>query len=412
MHDLMPADLPQWHRLERETRKVFELYGFEELRTPILEQEEIFVRSVGESTDIVSKELFKIADTSSSPLCMRPEGTVPTVRAAANAGLLRGGGITRIWYDGPMFRRERPQQGRLRQFHQFGAEALGDASGQTDVEMILLCKRLWESLAIVDKVVLEINNLGVASERAKYRQQLTEHFHAAATKLSETDQRRLAENPLRLLDSKDQAAQALLEKAPDIDSCLGEESRQHFEKVKKALDAAGVPYEINPWLVRGLDYYNLTVFEWVVAGSDKRMNALAGGGRYDGLLEQLNGNSCPGVGMAAGKERIIALLDDAPQADDGLYVGMSSDIYDGEYLMELCERLRGQGFSVISHGMPCKIPALLKHASASIARYAVIVGKRELAEQTITVKPLRESKEQFSLPFDESVECLRNDAAN
>lgn len=404
--------MPKWHKLEDEIRQVFRLYGFAELRTPLVERIDLFVRSIGASTDIVAKELFKIEDARGARLCLRPEGTVPVVRAAAAADMLRARGVSRLWYDGPMFRHERPQQGRLRQFHQFGAEMLGDPSPTADIELLLLCKRLWEKLAIDDKVVLEINNLGTADERAKYRQQLADYFAAHRAGLAATDRRRLVENPLRLLDSKEPRAQELLAAAPVINSCLGAGSRAHLDAVTAALEECGQSYSLNPWLVRGLDYYDLCVFEWTQRGSTKRMNAIAGGGRYDGLLEQLNGQDCPGVGLAAGKERIIALMPEEASREDGLFVGMAAEVFDQSYLVSLCEKLRAEGFAVICHAKPCKIPTLLKQASASIARYAVIVGPRELSEQSLTVKPLRETVDQFTLSFAESVERLRQAQAD
>lgn len=307
MNDILPEQSPVWQYLESTVKDVLAAYGYSEIRMPVVEQTNLFKRSIGEVTDIVEKEMYTFEDRNGESLTLRPEGTASCVRAAEEHGLLFNQ-MQRFWYQGPMFRYERPQKGRYRQFHQIGVETFGMASSDIDAEVILLSARLWKRLGLLDSVTLQLNSLGSNEARAEYKAALVEYLEQRKDQLDEDSQRRLDSNPLRILDSKDQGTQSLLDGAPVLTDYLDEESAQHFAELRAMLDEAGVQYEINPRLVRGLDYYCKTVFEWV---TDKlgAQGTVCAGGRYDGLVKQLGGRPTPAVGFAMGVERLILLLE-------------------------------------------------------------------------------------------------------
>ncbi|WP_299199023.1 histidine--tRNA ligase [uncultured Amphritea sp.] len=307
MNDILPDQTPVWHFLENSVKSVLSAYGYSEIRMPIVEQTDLFKRSIGEVTDIVEKEMYTFEDRNGESLTLRPEGTASCVRAGEEHGLLFNQ-AQRLWYQGPMFRYEKPQKGRYRQFHQIGVETFGMASADIDAEVIMLSARLWKQLGILDAVTLQLNSLGSNEARAEYKEALVAYLSARKDQLDEDSQRRLSSNPLRILDSKDPQTQSLLDDAPSLSDYLDTESREHFAELCEMLDQAGIAYELNPRLVRGLDYYCKTVFEWV---TDKlgAQGTVCAGGRYDGLVKQLGGRPTPAVGFAMGVERLILLLE-------------------------------------------------------------------------------------------------------
>lgn len=307
MNDILPEATPVWQYLETTVKNVLAAYGYSEIRMPIVEQTDLFKRSIGEVTDIVEKEMYTFRDRNDESLTLRPEGTASCVRAGEEHGLLFNQ-TQRLWYTGPMFRYEKPQKGRYRQFHQIGIETFGMASADIDAEVIMLSARLWKELGILDAVTLQLNSLGSNEARAEYRAALVEYLEARKDQLDEDSLRRLETNPLRILDSKDEGTQAVLDGAPSLSDYLDDDSREHFSDLCAMLDAAGVKYEINPRLVRGLDYYCKTVFEWVTDRLGAQGTVCAGG-RYDGLVKQLGGRPTPGVGFAMGVERLILMLE-------------------------------------------------------------------------------------------------------
>ena len=303
MNDLLPSDSPRWQFFEAKVRQLMLRYGFNEIRTPIVEQTALFARSIGEVTDIVEKEMYSFEDRNGDQLSLRPEGTAGCVRACTEHGLLHNQ-TQRLWYSGPMFRHERPQKGRQRQFHQIGVEAFGLNGPDIDAELLLLTANLWKTLKIDSVVKLQINSLGTSTDRAHYRDKLVSYLMIHRDDLDEDSQRRLDTNPMRILDSKNPEVQKIVDGAPQLNDFIDDDSRQHFEQLCGILDAAKVSYEINPRLVRGLDYYSKTVFEWVT-DSLGAQGTICAGGRYDGLVEQLGGKPCPGVGFAMGIERLV-----------------------------------------------------------------------------------------------------------
>lgn len=307
MNDILPDQTPVWHFLENSVKSVLGAYGYSEIRMPIVEQTDLFKRSIGEVTDIVEKEMYTFEDRNGESLTLRPEGTASCVRAGEEHGLLFNQ-AQRLWYQGPMFRYEKPQKGRYRQFHQIGVETFGMAAADIDAEVIMLSARLWKQLGIIDSVTLQLNSLGSNEARADYKAALVDYLSARKDQLDEDSQRRLISNPLRILDSKDPQTQSLLDGAPSLSDYLDDESREHFAELCAMLDQAGIAYELNPRLVRGLDYYCKTVFEWV---TDKlgAQGTVCAGGRYDGLVKQLGGRPTPAVGFAMGVERLILLLE-------------------------------------------------------------------------------------------------------
>lgn len=392
MNDVLPAEAALWERFEETAAATLRAYGYQRIRTPILEQTRLFLRGIGEVTDIVEKEMYSFTDAlNGEQLTMRPESTAGVVRAAIEHNLLYDGG-KRLWYAGPMFRHERPQRGRYRQFHQVGAEALGFAGPDVDAELILLCQRLWDDLGLVG-VKLEINTLGSTDERRAHREALIAYFEANADRLDADARRRLHANPLRILDTKNPAMQTLVEAAPKLVDFVGDASRAHFEALQSMLRAQNLPYRINPRLVRGLDYYNLTVFEWV-APVGEAMLTVCGGGRYDTLVETLGGKPAPGCGFALGVERVLELMRSgepqggAPSCD--VYV-----VHDGEAArlaaLRAAESLRDAGLEVLMHAGGGSFKSQFRRADASGARFAVIVGDDEAARGEAALKWLRDA---------------------
>ena len=404
MNDLLPQDSPLWQFLEDTTRNVFERYGYRLMRTPIVEPTPLFVRSIGEVTDIIEKEMYSFDDAmNGEKLTLRPEATAGLVRAAIEHNILYEG-PKRVWTWGPMFRHERPQKGRYRQFHQFDVEALGFAGPDVDAEQILMLARLWQKLGFKD-IALHVNSIGDVEARKAHREALVKYFEAHADELDEDGKRRLYTNPLRTLDTKNPIMQTLVNGAPRLKDYLGEAERMHFEGVTKRLDAAGVTYIVNPRLVRGFDYYNRTVFEFIAKGSDWELT-IAGGGRYDGLVEQLGGKPAAACGFAFGVERVIMLLEEnrpTPAETSDVYVVYA----DGLELeaFALAEQLRYRDFFVALHGTPdgktASFKSQMKKADASGARFAIILGPDEVAANVVSVKNLREGGEQVKLPLDD-----------
>ncbi len=412
MNDLLPADSPVWQYLESTVADVLQRYGYAEMRFPILEPTELFKRSIGEVTDIVEKEMYTFDDRNGDSLTMRPEGTACCVRACEQHGLLYNQ-TQRLWYTGPMFRYERPQKGRLRQFHQIGVEAFGMAGPDIDAEMLLITARLWKELGITDAVTLQLNTLGSNAERARYRDALVAYLSERKDQLDEDSQRRLDSNPLRILDSKNADTQALLNDAPTLLDFLEEESQEHFDGLKAMLDAAGIAYEINPRLVRGLDYYCNTVFEWV---TDKlgAQGTVCAGGRYDGLVEQLGGKPTSAVGFAMGIERLVLLLQELQVIPEA--IGQSVDAYlvsVGDVkpaAFKLAETIRTElpYLRLLSHCGGGNFKKQMKKANDSGADVALIVGEDEASNNQVTVKYLREDKPQETLTIEQALQALQD----
>ena len=407
MHDILPERIALWHRVEDTARQVLAGYGYAEIRTPLVEVTELFNRSIGEVTDIVEKEMYSFDDRNGDSLSLRPEGTASCVRAAIEHGLLVQ--PQRLWYRGPMFRYERPQRGRYRQFHQIGVEAFGLAGPDIDLELILLTARLWRLLGL-NGFRLEINSLGDADERLAYREQLIAYLASHANQLDADSLKRLHTNPLRVLDSKHPQTQQIVAGAPSLMDHLGEETRTHFERICRGLDDAGVAYRINPRLVRGLDYYNRTVFEWITDDLGAQGTVCAGG-RYDGLVEQLGGRATPAVGFAMGLERLIELLELAGHASepplDAYLVAVGESAQTAAPL--LAERLRDAipALRLLTHSGGGSFKSQFKRADKSGARYALVLGETELERGMIGVKHLREEGEHRELGFDELAAFLR-----
>lgn len=411
MNDVLPAQSLVWRHLEDTVRAVLGRYGYGEIRLPIVEYTELFKRSIGEVTDIVEKEMYTFTDRNGDSLTLRPEGTAGCVRAGEEHGLLYNQ-IQRLWYTGPMFRHERPQKGRYRQFHQIGVECFGLQGPDIDAEMIAMTARLWRELGLSEHVSLQINSLGSSAARAQYRDQLVAYLSAHRDALDEDSQRRLESNPLRVLDSKDAGTQTVLAGAPCLLDHLDEESRIHFDSLKSMLEAAGVPYEVNPRLVRGLDYYGKTVFEWVTSSLGAQGTVCAGG-RYDGLVEQLGGRATPAVGFAMGVERLVLLLETVGQTLAGAH---ATDVY-----LIVSEGLEAAGLA-LAESLRDDIPALrlqlhagggkfkkqIRKADDSGARIALIIGEDELARAEVAIKHLREDKPQQTVSRDAIVAVIRN----
>ena len=401
MNDILPPESATWDWFEGRVRSLMNRHGYAGVRTPIVEPTALFVRGLGEVTDIVEKEMYSFVDSMNGDrLSLRPENTAGVVRAVTEHSLLRDGG-KRLYYIGPLFRHERPQQGRYRQFHQVGAEALGYAGPDVDAELILMSRMLWRELGLVEgrDLRLELNSLGQPDERRAHRDALIAHFEAHADVLDEDAKRRLHSNPLRILDTKNPAMQALVESAPQLMSFLGEASLAHFNAVRAALDAAGLPYRINPRLVRGMDYYNLTVFEWVTDRLGSQ-GTVCGGGRYDTLIEQLGGKPAPAVGWGLGIERLLLLLKEvgieAPAAQPDAYAIVPSAQAMPQALRTV-DTLRAAGVAVVMHAAGRdglgSMKSQFKRADASGARYALIFGDDEVARGEVAVKPLRDAGE-------------------
>ncbi len=404
MNDILPDEAERWENLEDVLRTWLRGYGYRGLRTPIVEHTVLFRRAIGEATDIVEKEMYSFVDElNGEHLTLRPEATASVVRASIEHSLLHGG-PQRLYYFGPMYRHERPQKGRYRQFHQVGAEALGFPGPDIDAEMLLMCARLWEDLGL-SGVRLQLNCLGSAQERAGYRETLVKYLEAHQAELDEDSRRRLHTNPLRVLDSKNPAMQQVIDAAPHLIDALGADSLRHFEGVQAVLKDAGRPYEINPRLVRGLDYYNLTVFEWVTDRLGAQGTVCAGG-RYDGLFGQMGGKPTPACGWAMGIERLLALVADAGERQ-------SVDVYlvnQGEqasrFAFRVGEKLRDAGFSVMRHCGAEGFKSQMKRADASGAPIAVIVGDDEAQAGEASIKTLREEREQIRVALERLPDAL------
>ncbi|WP_373975711.1 histidine--tRNA ligase [Chitinibacter sp. SCUT-21] len=406
MNDVLPQEVSQWQFFERVSREWLAAYGYSQIRMPIVESTHLFVRGVGEHTDIVEKEMYAFEDRlNGEKLTLRPEGTAGCVRACIEHGLLYNQ-TQRLWYMGPMFRHERPQKGRLRQFNQLGVEVFGFATPDVDAEVILMLADLWRRLGLTG-LTLELNSLGDTSERAAHRAELIKYLEGYVDILDEDGKRRLYTNPLRVLDTKNPALQEMAENAPRLSDFLGEESKAHFEGVKALLDDAGIAYVINPRLVRGLDYYNRTVFEWTTTELGAQ-GTVAAGGRYDGLVEQLGGKPCPAVGFGMGIERLILLLEAQnisapPQAPD-VYVVSQGDVA-ARYAFGAAQRLRAIGLNVIYHAGGGSFKSQFKKADQSGARYALIIGDGEMENQTANIKVLtgEQKGEQQTVSQDQLV---------
>ncbi len=414
MNDILPEETPRWQFVEQTVGRLLASYGYSEIRLPVVEQTELFRRSIGEVTDIVEKEMYTFDDRNGESLTLRPEGTAGCVRAAIQQSLLNV--PQRLWYAGPMFRYERPQKGRQRQFHQVGVEAFGVETPDMDAELILLSARLWRQLGVADSVELQLNTIGSPAARRDYRDALVAFLERHQEELDEDSRRRLTSNPLRILDSKNPATQALLDGAPALADYLDEESSRDFTRLCDLLRAAGVPFVINPRLVRGLDYYNKTVFEWVT----QRLGAqgtVCAGGRYDGLVEQLGGKSTPAVGFALGMERLVLLLGEtgqvvAGQQTDAYVVAVGQEAQ--QVALTAVEALRDQlpALGIVQHTGGGSFKSQMKKADRSGAGVALIWGEDEVSSHTVTVKPLRpgpdgERGSQQTVPGDELQAALR-----
>ncbi|WP_066257494.1 histidine--tRNA ligase [Hydrogenophaga flava] len=394
MNDIAPPVSAHWEWLEDTLRSLMRRYGYRNVRTPIVEPTALFIRGLGEVTDIVEKEMYSFEDRlNGEQLTLRPENTAGVVRAAVEHSMLYDGG-KRLYYMGPMFRHERPQRGRYRQFHQFGAEALGFAGPDVDVELIVMACDLWAELGL-EGIELEINSLGQPAERLAHRQALISYLEKHADLLDEDARRRLHSNPLRILDTKNPSMQAMVNGAPHLMAFLGAESLDHFNRLRALLDAQGIAYRINPRLVRGMDYYNLSVFEFVTTQLGSQGTVCAGG-RYDGLFEQIGGKPAPAVGWALGMERILELLKEQGRLPEPVAPDAYAVIPDGAALsvaMPLLRQLRAQGVSVAMHAGGAEgmgsMKSQFKKADASGARYALVFGAQELEQGMVAVKPLR-----------------------
>ncbi|EGV51579.1 histidine--tRNA ligase [Candidatus Endoriftia persephone] len=408
MKDILPQQTPLWHFLEDRVRSVLTRYGYDEIRMPIVEQTELFKRSIGEVTDIVEKEMYTFADRNGDSLTLRPEGTAGCVRAMLEHGLIHNQ-VQRLWYRGPMFRHERPQKGRYRQFHQIGVESFGLEGPDVDLEQILITHRIWQEIGL-DGLELQINTLGTSQERQAYRAILVDYFRAHQKQLDEDSRRRLESNPLRILDTKNPKMAELVAGAPSLMEYLGDESKAHFETLLAGLDGAGVAYVANPRLVRGLDYYSRTVFEWVTTRLGAQGTVCAGG-RFDGLVEQLGGRRVPAVGFAMGLERLIALLEETDLAERlpgiDLYLVMVGERAQREGML-LAERLRDQlpKLRLIAHCGGGSFKSQFKKADKSNARYALILGDDELARGEVGLKPMRGEGEQQQVALERLSEVI------
>jgi histidyl-tRNA synthetase len=405
MNDCLPSQTGIWQFVESNIRRVVANYGYQEIRTPIVESTELFKRSIGEVTDIVEKEMYTFDDRNGDSLALRPEGTACCVRAGNEHGLLYNQ-QQRLWYMGPMFRHERPQKGRYRQFHQFGVEAYGLNGPDIDVEMILIGARLWQAFGISDKVELQINSLGSAEARVAYKELLVVFLQKHHDQLDEDSQRRLLSNPLRILDSKNPTVQEIVKDAPKLIDHLDDESKAHFSLLCERLDNLGIQYVVNPSLVRGLDYYNRTVFEWVTRLLGAQ-GTICAGGRYDGLVEQLGGKASPAVGFAMGLERLVLLVE---SLDESTYANNAVDIYlmpmseDAESAAtKIAEQIRNilPTVKLQQHCGGGNFKRKMKKAMASDAAIAIIIGDDELANASVSVKYLKQDKPQASLLLSE-----------
>ncbi len=409
MHDILPSQSSRWQYAETIIREVLASYCYQEIRLPIVEKTDLFKRSIGEVTDIVEKEMYTFNDRNNDSLPLRPEGTAGCLRACLEHGLLHNQ-VHRLWYCGPMFRHERPQKGRYRQFYQLGVETYGMAGPDIDAEIILLTDRMWIQLGIRDKVKLELNTLGTTEERLVYREKLVDYFKQHIELLDEDSLRRLETNPLRILDSKNRDMQELIQNAPELMDCMGEESRSHFEKLTQTLDSVGIKYALNTRLVRGLDYYGKTVFEWVTDDLGAQ-GTICAGGRYDGLIEQLGGKENYAVGFAMGMERLLLLMEQL----ENVPLERSVDVYMIRVGLEaekegmiLAEKIRDQvdGIRLQVNCGTGSFKSQFKKADKSGAEYAIILGDDEISRGEVSVKPLRIEQEQKNMTQNEAIQLL------
>ena len=409
MNDCAPTESPLWQWVEGQVKQVLASYGYSEVRMPIVESTPLFARAIGEVTDVVSKEMYTFWDNDEQ-LTLRPEGTAGCVRAAIEHGWIYNN-EQRLWYMGPMFRHERPQKGRYRQFHQAGVEVFGIANPEIDAELIILTARLWKALGIDQHVSLQLNSIGSLEARANYRSALVAFLENHQDLMGDEEKERLVKNPLRILDTKNQALQEVLNDAPKLLDYLDEESRTHFATLCQLLDDMGIAYEVNPKLVRGLDYYNKTVFEWVTSALGAQ-GTVCGGGRYDGLVEQLGGHAAPGVGFAMGLERLVLLVQEVNAA---VPVANTVDVYlvysgEGATLnaFQLAETIRSAlpQVRVMIHCSGGKFQKQFKRADKVDAKLALVIGESEVAEKTVVVKDLRSSAEQVTISQADIIETL------
>ncbi len=401
MNDVLPEQIPLWQHIEKTFIHCLSRYGYQEIRFPVIESTQLFKRTIGEVTDIVEKEMYTFNDLNGDSITLRPEGTAGCVRACLEHGLLYNQ-QQKLWYLGPIFRHERPQKGRYRQFTQLGVEALGMAGPHIELELISLCQEFWKRLGFADSVQLQINTLGELSERQAYKDVLVNYLNNHAEELDEDSKRRLNRNPLRILDSKNPQMQELIAKAPKLIDVLGEKSRAHFEAFCAGLDALKIPYVVNPFLVRGLDYYGHTVFEWVTDHLGSQATICAGG-RYDALVEQLGGNATPAVGFALGVERIFLLMEalnllNAEREKNSLFIIAIDDdaLINGLVLAESI-RTAHPTLEVIVNTSGGSFKSQFKKADKSGARFALILGEDEVANQQISIKDLRKVTEQITV---------------
>ncbi|KTC86723.1 histidine--tRNA ligase [Legionella brunensis] len=412
MNDILPQDTPFWRQLETSFIRCMLQYGYQEIRFPLVESTQLFKRSIGEVTDIVEKEMYTFTDLNGDSLTLRPEGTAGCLRACLEHGLLHNQ-QQKLWYMGPMFRHEKPQKGRYRQFNQFGVEALGISGAAIELELIALCRRLWGLLGIDKYVQLQINSLGELSERHNYRNKLVDFFKTHFDKLDEDSKRRLDRNPLRILDSKNPDMQALLKDAPQLSDSLGADSEKRFEDLCDGLNKLGIPYTINPFLVRGLDYYGHTVFEWVTDKLGSQATICAGG-RYDILVEQLGGNPTPAVGFAMGAERLLLLLEtlnlslDSPKGPSVFLIATGDEAM--QQALSLAEVLRdvNSDWEIITNTVGGGFKSQFKKADKSGAEFALILGEDEVKTNMIGIKNLRKQEEQVTIPQQELVKYLQD----
>ncbi len=408
MHDILPAGLPDWQRLEQTVTDIFASYGYDEIRVPVVEKTELFARAIGDATDVVEKEMYTFEDRNGALLSLRPEGTAGVVRAVLQNGLLYAAPL-RLWYQGPMFRRERPQKGRTRQFHQFGVEVFGASGPDIDAELQVMCQQLWRALGLKG-VRLEINTLGTAAERASFRHELHTFLSSRKGQLDADSIRRLDRNPLRIMDSKNPATQELLHDAPVLQDHLGPGSLQHFDELRHFLDTLKVPYIVNPRLVRGLDYYSHTVFEWITDELGAQ-GTICAGGRYDGLVEIQGGKPWPGVGFAMGQERLVELMrtqSPSHRRAPHIYLVMAGE-GTTERGMQLAEHLRQEvnGIRVQLNLGGGSFKSQFKRADRSGAALALVLGEDELQRGAVTIKHLRENSEQKQLALEEIAAWLQ-----
>ena len=409
MSDILPHETNRWQFVERKITEILNNYGYQEIRLPVLEKTELFARSIGEQSDIVAKEMYSFEDRNGDSLTLRPEGTASCVRAGLEHGLFHNQ-TQKLWYMGPMFRHERPQKGRQRQFHQIGVEAFGFDGPDIDAELIMLSARLWRELGLKD-ICLQLNSLGTAQARAGYRKILIDYFSKHAKQLDEDSQRRLHINPLRILDSKNPDMQKLINAAPVMKDHLDEESRIHFEQLQYMLDEAGIQYEINPRLVRGLDYYGQTVFEWVTDQLGAQGTVCAGG-RYNGLIEHFGGKSVPAFGFALGMERLMALIEtnrcDIEPQPLHAYLILSAEDGVSAAGMKLAEILRNQlpQLRLMTHCGGGSFKNQFKRADKSGALFGLILGSEEVKSQTVGFKSLRDKSEQETISWDDIGDIL------